>query len=85
MPAPESTPQIAHLADVPLEVEVELDRHAATIHEVLQLSIGSILTLNKAAGEPVDILIGGKHIACGEVIVFNESAGVRISEFNLGS
>ena len=74
--------EMAHLADVPLEVEVELDRHAATIQDVLQLAAGSILTLNKAAGEPVEIMIGGTYVGVGEIIAFNDNAGVRISDLS---
>ena len=85
MVIPGSLPQTAHLADVALEVEVEVDRRVATIQEVLKLSPGSILALNKAAGEAVEILVGGVRLGCGEVIVSNESAGVRISEFAIES
>jgi flagellar motor switch protein FliN len=74
--------EITHLSDVPLEVEVELDRHAATIQDVLQLAAGSILTLNKAAGEPVEIRIGGTYVGVGEIIAFNDNAGVRISDLS---
>lgn len=76
-------PELAHLSDVPLEVEVELDRHVATIQEVLQLEKGSILALSKAAGEPVEIVVGGAHIGNGEVVALSENAGVRVSELNV--
>jgi flagellar motor switch protein FliN/FliY len=74
--------EIAYLNDVPLEVEVELDRHAVTIRDVLELAVGEILTLNKAAGEPVEIRIGGTYVGVGEIIALNDNAGVRISEMN---
>ena len=74
--------EITHLNDVPLKVEVELDRHIATIKEVLQLAVGNILTLNKAAGEPVEIRVGGTYVGVGEIIAFNDSSGVRVSDLN---
>jgi flagellar motor switch protein FliN len=82
MTAVERVQEVTHLNDVPLEVEVELDRHVATIKEVLQLEVGSILTLNKAAGEPVEIRIGGTYIGIGEIIAFNDNSGVRVSDLN---
>ena len=85
MPTRDSSLELAHLSDVPLEVEVELDRHIVTIKEVLQLEKGSILPLNKAAGEPVEIVVGGVSIGTGEVVALSENAGVRISELHIES
>ncbi|MFC7392559.1 flagellar motor switch phosphatase FliY [Scopulibacillus cellulosilyticus] len=68
------------LFDIPLQVSVELGQTKKTIKEVLELSQGSIIELDKLAGEPVDILINQKPIAKGEVVVIDENFGVRITE-----
>lgn len=67
------------LLDVPLVVTVELGRARMPIREVLQLSPGSVIELDKLAGEPVDILVNEKPIARGEVVVIGESFGVRLT------
>jgi flagellar motor switch protein FliN/FliY len=68
------------LMDVPLEVSVELGRSHKRIKEILELGPGSIIELNKLVGEPVDILVNGKFIAKGEVVVIDENFGVRITD-----
>lgn len=71
---------IALLLDVPLQVTVELGRTRMRIRDVLDLAPGSIIELDRIAGEPVDVLVNGKQIARGEVVVINEEFGVRITE-----
>ena len=68
------------IMDVPLEVSVELGRTTRSIQEILDFSPGTIIELNKIAGEPIDILVNGKYVAKGEVVVIEESFGVRITE-----
>lgn len=68
------------ILDVPLHVTVELGRCRKTIQEILELNIGSIITLDRLAGEPVDVLVNNKQIARGEVIVIEENYGIRITE-----
>ena len=68
------------IMDVPLEVTVELGRTQKLIKEILEFSSGSIIELDKLAGEPVDILVNGKLIAKGEVVVIDESFGVRVTD-----
>lgn len=68
------------IMDVPLEVSVELGRTNKTIKEVLDFSPGTIIELNKLAGEPIDILVNGKFVAKGEVVVIEESFGIRVTE-----
>lgn len=68
------------LFDIPLKVSVELGRTQRTIKEILELSAGSIVELDKLAGEPVDILINQKLIATGEVVVIDENFGVRVTD-----
>lgn len=68
------------IMDVPLEVTVELGRTSKSIQEILDFSPGTIIELNKIAGEPIDVLVNGKYVAKGEVVVIEESFGVRITE-----
>jgi flagellar motor switch protein FliN/FliY len=68
------------LLDVDLDMSVELGRTSVPVREVLQLGPGSILELDKLAGEPVDIMVNGKLIARGEVVVVDENFGVRVTE-----
>ena len=68
------------IMDVPLEVTVELGRTTKSISEILDFAPGTIIELNRIAGEPIDILVNGKYVAKGEVVVIEESFGVRITE-----
>jgi len=68
------------ILDVPLQVKVELGQCKKTIKEILELNIGSIISLDKLAGEPVDLVVNGKAIAKGEVIVIEDNYGIRITE-----
>jgi flagellar motor switch protein FliN/FliY len=68
------------IVDIPVRVTVELGRTRKTIGEVLALGPGSVIELNKMAGEPVDVLVNGKLIARGEVVVIDESFGIRVTE-----
>ncbi|MEB4867785.1 MULTISPECIES: flagellar motor switch phosphatase FliY [Priestia] len=68
------------LLDIPLQVTVELGRTKRTVQEILALSSGAIIELDKLAGEPVDILINSKLIAKGEVVVIDENFGVRVTD-----
>ena len=71
---------IGLIMDVPLDVTVELGRTTKSIQEILDFAPGTILELNRIAGEPIDILVNGKYVAKGEVVVIEESFGVRITE-----
>ena len=68
------------LLDIPLQVTVELGRQKKSVQEILDLSPGSVVELDKLAGEPVDILINQKLIAKGEVVVIEENFGVRVTD-----
>lgn len=68
------------IMDVPLDVTVELGRASKSIQEILDFAPGTIIELNKIAGEPIDVLVNGKYVAKGEVVVIEESFGVRITE-----
>ena len=73
--------EIAPLADVPVEIEVELDRRIMTTREVLQLEEGCIIGTSRSAGENIDIFIGGVLCGSGEIVVVENSLGVRITDF----
>ncbi len=73
---------ISLLANVPMNVSVELGKSKKKIKEILEFNNGSVIVLDKLAGEPVDLLVNGKHIAKGEVVVVDDSYGVRITEIN---
>jgi len=68
------------LYDIPLQVTVELGRTTKFVREILELAPGSIIELDKLAGEPVDIYVNRRRIARGEVVVIDENFGVRIAE-----
>ena len=68
------------LLDIPLQVTVELGRTKRMVKDILEISQGSIIELDKLAGEPVDILINNKLIAVGEVVVIDENFGVRVTD-----
>ncbi|PKM77670.1 MAG: flagellar motor switch phosphatase FliY [Firmicutes bacterium HGW-Firmicutes-15] len=70
---------IGLIMDVPLDVTVELGKTRKTIKEVLEITAGSIIQLDKMAGEPVDLMVNGKLIAKGEVVVIDENYGIRIT------
>lgn len=71
---------LSMLLDIPLQVTVELGRTKRSIKEILELAQGSIVELDKLAGEPVDILVNSKLIAKGEVVVIDENFGVRVTD-----
>ncbi len=71
---------LRRLSDVPIDLTVEIGRTRLTVGETLDLRQGSILTLNRMAGEPVDLLVNGTPIARGEVVVVDEQFGVRITD-----
>ena len=78
--AMQSQENISLIKDVPLEVTVELGRTSKAIADILDFSPGTIIELDKIAGEPVDVLVNGKLVAKGEVVVIEENFGVRVTE-----
>ncbi len=80
MQSPSGQGSMDLLFDVQLQLSVELGRTSIPVKEILQLGPGSIVELDKLAGEPVDILVNGKLIARGEVVVVDENFGVRVTE-----
>jgi flagellar motor switch protein FliN/FliY len=73
--------EIAPLADVLVEIEVELDRRIMTTREVLRLEEGSVIETARSAGENIDIYVGGVLCGSGEVVVIENRLGVRITDF----
>lgn len=71
---------IGLIMDVPLEVTVELGRTTKSIAEILDFAPGTIIELERIAGEPIDVLVNGKFVAKGEVVVIEESFGIRVTE-----
>ncbi len=74
--------ETALLADIPLYLEVELDRRMITAREILELEAGSVVKLTRSAGENVVILAGGAFIGSGEIVIIEETVGVRITDVN---
>ncbi len=71
---------LRRLSAVPVDLTVEMGRTRMTVGETLELRQGSIITLNRMAGEPVDLLVNGAPIARGEVVVIDEQFGLRVTE-----
>ena len=74
------TENIDLLLDVPLEVTVELGKTSKSIKEILDFAPGTVVELNRLAGEPIDVLVNGKYVAKGEVVVMGEAFGIRITD-----
>jgi len=73
--------EIAPLGDVPVDIEIELDRLVMATHDVLRLEEGSVISTTRSAGENIDIYIGGVLCGSGEVVVIENTLGVRITDF----
>ncbi len=78
----ESDDPIKNFADLPLPIDVELDRQIMPVKRILQLEKGSVIKFSRSAGENIDILVGGALVASGEIVVLEETMGVRITDFN---
>jgi flagellar motor switch protein FliN/FliY len=74
---------ITRFADVPIEVEVELDRRVLSVREILELEEGSVLAMTRSAGENIDLYVGGKLMGYGEIVLIENNIGVRITDFNI--
>jgi len=72
--------ELGHLGDVPVALEVELDHKIMTMRDILNLEPGSVVKMTRSAGENLLILIGGALIGSGEIVVIDESMGVRITD-----
>ncbi|HEX4134865.1 MAG TPA: FliM/FliN family flagellar motor switch protein [Bryobacteraceae bacterium] len=79
------TPQeeIAHIGNVSIEIEVQLDSRWMKLSDILALEAGSIVEMRRSAGENIDIFIGKKLAAFGEIVIIENTMGVRITDFNI--
>ena len=84
-PATRRGQDLSRLSEIPMELSVEIGRTHMTVGETLELRVGSVVTLERLAGEPVDLLVNGTPIARGEVVVVDEQYGLRITEILDGS
>ncbi len=73
--------ETARLADVPVAIEMILDRRTMTLAEILELEVGSLLRLTRSAGENIDVYVGDVLLGYGEVVVIESALGVRITDF----
>ena len=73
---------MSHLEDIQIEISVELGQASIKIKDMLGLARGSVIKLNKAAGEELDVVMNGQHFAKGEVVVIKDFFGVRIASIN---
>jgi flagellar motor switch protein FliN len=80
VPGADGGADLGRLQNVPVEVAVEIGRTRMTIGEALALGLGSVVTVGRLAGDPVDLLVNGRVIARGEVVAIEEELGLRITE-----
>jgi flagellar motor switch protein FliN/FliY len=73
--------EIAHLYDTRIDLEVELDRKIMTLRELLRIEIGGVLRMGRSAGENIDILVDGKVIGFGEIVIIEDAMGIRVTDF----
>ncbi|MBM3723889.1 MAG: hypothetical protein FJW40_00480 [Acidobacteria bacterium] len=73
--------EIGPFAEVPIDVDVELDRKTLSIRQILELDTGNVFRMNRSAGENVDIMVGGRVIGYGEIVIIEDIMGVRITDF----
>lgn len=76
----EGNPDLDVILDIPVSISMEVGRTAITIRNLLQLNQGSVIELDRLAGEPLDVLVNGTLIAHGEVVVVNEKFGIRMTD-----
>jgi flagellar motor switch protein FliN len=74
---------IAPIQDIPIEIEIELDRRMMRVREILELQAGSVIAMHRPAGENIDIYIGKQLVGFGEIVIIENIMGVRITDFRL--
>ena len=77
-------PEYAHLGNIPLRLEAVLGRLTMNMRAVASLEVGSVLTLNRSAGDNVDLVVAGVYLASGEIVVIVDALGVRITDLPTG-
>jgi flagellar motor switch protein FliN len=73
--------QIAPVGDIPVQIETELDRKIMTVRQLLELDKGCVVKMMRSAGENIDVLAGGALLAYGEIVIIEDTVGVRITDF----
>jgi flagellar motor switch protein FliN/FliY len=73
--------EVAAFADVPMDIEAELDRRVMSVAQILQMEPGSLIGMKRSAGENIDVYVGGTLIGSGEIVVVENTLGVRITDF----
>ena len=73
--------EIGHLADIPMKVDVELDHITLKAREILELARGSVIRMTRSAGENMDIIVSGARLGSGEIVIMEDTVGVRITDF----
>ena len=74
--------EVVNYLDIPLDVEVELDRRILTVQQILELDRGSVIRMNRSAGENLDVRIGGALVGFGEIVVNETTTGIRLADFH---
>jgi len=77
-----SLEQAAFFADVPIDIDLVLDRKIMTVGEILELDAGSVIPLSRSAGENIDLYVGGVLVGFGEIVIIETTIGARITDFN---
>lgn len=75
--------EIEHIADVTIDIEVQLDQRPMKLSEILSLEPGSVIEMHRSAGENLDILVGSTVAAYGEIVIIENTMGVRITDFRI--
>jgi flagellar motor switch protein FliN/FliY len=75
------TEEIAHLQDTRIDLEVELDRKVMSLRELMQIEVGAVVRMTRSAGENVDILVDGTLIGFGEIVIIEDTMGIRVTDF----
>lgn len=73
--------QVAGYTDIPINIEVQLDRRILTVRKILEMAPGSVIRMTRSAGENLDIVIGGVLVGFGEIVITETTTGVRITDF----
>ena len=75
--------EVAHLQDTRISLEVELDRRIMTLRELMRVDVGGVLKMTRSAGENIDILVDGQIIGFGEIVIIEDTMGIRITDFRV--
>lgn len=76
-----ATEELALYLDVPLDIDVELDRCILTVQQILDLDVGCVIRMNRSAGENLDVRVGGSLLGFGEIVVNEATTGIRLTDF----